>query len=675
MAATVAAAVEAAAAAAVGPQLRLRFGGPACARLLTCAALLVIAAATGLPYFLIADDVQANRVASLGLAARYVAESRSPSYDPPTLLDEDRISAVHSAKFNRVAICLVGGARMFELTGRTIKQHVLRAFEAADVLVNVPLDENTHKMTALLGAQNLVSLRIFAQTPIWHRGAPQAVLRASGSPNGLQGLLQYFNLVEGCLKLISDREATAGVSYSWVLRTRVDTFWTGPPHTLAAYNPRKYTVPHGCTYGGYNDRFGMGDMNTSSAALARLSLLPKIQRAGYRSLNSEQALRAQLEVCGVAVAKVDLPFCVLSLRRYAWPLRPSGVQVVSLSSRGFMNGAKCRPCKPVAVGDKALALVRAADSGWADRGDGVELCNPSGPWEAGWEAIFDAAAGPEAAAVRRDVDGRGYGRCVVEMAALQGAAAAYDGPTPELICLRGFLGAPSILGSGNGQWPAFLDGSLGNSSVVYSGGIGEDLFWELTVAGRYNCIVHAFDATPLGSPWAQQFFDVHLAPNNVFIHDACLGAHDGNATARAVLQAGRPVGTFTVLPAIAAPYELGPEQVAVQVTTLAAAMAGLGHARVDVLKLSVEGAEFDMIEAWGGRDAPPRVCQLLVSFATRWLGAQGKALRDAAVTTLQRLGLELVSCVQLADDGSASKCVFLSPSECKSGMFQLVMES
>eukprot|EP00850_Spirogloea_muscicola_P004874 SM000021S06507 [mRNA] locus=s21:801625:803585:+ [translate_table: standard] len=560
---------------------------------------------------------------------------------------------------------------MFELTGPTIKQHVLRAFEAADILINVPVDENTHKMTVLLGAQNLVSLRFFAQTPIGDLDAAKAVLMASGSPNGLQGLLQYFNLVEGCLKLISDRETAAGVSYSWVLRTRVDTFWTGPPHTLAAYSPRKYTVPHGCSYGGYNDRFGMGDMNTSSAALARLSLLPEIQRAGYRSLNSERAFRAQLEVRGVAVAKVDLPFCVLSMRRYGWP---RGVQVVSLSSRGFMNGAKCRPCKPAAVGDEALALVRVVDGDWADHGDGVELCDPRGPWKAGWEAIFDAAAGPEAAALRLDVDARGYGRCVTEMAALQGSAAAYDGPTPELICLHGRLGATSITGSGAGQWPAFLNGFLGNSSVVYSGGIGEDLSWESTVPGRYNCTVHAFDATPLGAP-SQELIGAQLLPDNVVIHDACLGAHNGNATVRAVLQSGKPVGTFTILPAVAAPYELGPQQVAVQVTTLAAAMASLGHARVDVLKLSVEGAEFEMIEAWGASDAPPRVCQLLVSFASRWLGAQGIALRDAAVTTLQRLGLELVSCVQRAADGSPSKCVFLSPSECKSGMFRHVMET
>eukprot|EP00850_Spirogloea_muscicola_P004865 SM000021S06498 [mRNA] locus=s21:718335:718818:+ [translate_table: standard] len=87
--------------AAAGPQLWLPTGGPTCARLLACAALVVIAAATGLPYLLVGDGLQASRAASLVAAARDAAGPPSPSSEP-TLLDEERISTVHSAK--------VGGA-------------------------------------------------------------------------------------------------------------------------------------------------------------------------------------------------------------------------------------------------------------------------------------------------------------------------------------------------------------------------------------------------------------------------------------------------------------------------------------------------------------------------------------------------------------------------------------
>lgn len=161
------------------------------------------------------------------------------------------------------AICLVGAARDFELTGPSIRKHLLGSFPYADVFVNMALDHKTHTVTLLEGVANLARVNVFAQWPMQEAGAPIEVLSPDFSPHGLQGLLQYFHLVEGCLLLIDDFMKEHSVEYSWILRTRVDTFWTGPAPPLLPVNISQWTyiVPRGSSFGGFNDRFGLGGVN------------------------------------------------------------------------------------------------------------------------------------------------------------------------------------------------------------------------------------------------------------------------------------------------------------------------------------------------------------------------------------------------------------------------------
>ncbi|KAJ4765044.1 E3 ubiquitin-protein ligase UBR3 [Rhynchospora pubera] len=232
------------------------------------------------------------------------------------------------------------------------------------------------------------------------------LLSAGSSPNGIQGLLQYFDLVEGCLNMIAAYETQGNFTYDWILRTRVDGYWTGPLD-LKAFKTDSYIVPEGSRYGGLNDRLGIGNRSISDVALSRLSLLPNLASAGFN-------------------------------RQYKYP--PSGdiAPVASIASPGPLSGAKCRPCAPHCKGECIEKLGPEKWLGWTEwRNGSLELCDGSQPWQEGWEDFFDKVAGKVTADMRLKVKEMTTEVCLQEMKGLKKKAGRWNGPDPIEICNLG----------------------------------------------------------------------------------------------------------------------------------------------------------------------------------------------------------------------------------------------
>ena len=135
------------------------------------------------------------------------------------------------------------------------------------------------------------------------------------------------------------------------------------------------------------------------------------------------------------------------------------------------------------------------------------------------------------------------------------------------------------LGRGTGTWFVCPD-RIRPDSVVYSFGVGDNIDWDLAMIERFGVRIHAFDPTPRAGKWIAGL-DL---PERFIFHDVGLAAHDGTMT----FHPPRKDGDFN--------YSLlkrrGPKQsVEGRVRRLSGLMEELGHDRVDVLKMDIEGAE------------------------------------------------------------------------------------
>lgn len=87
---------------------------------------------------------------------------------------------------SRMAVCLVGGARRFELTGPSIVQRILMEYPNSDLFLHSPMDQNAFKLSLLKKVPRLASVRIFVPKTMPETESQVRVLTAKNSPNGIQ---------------------------------------------------------------------------------------------------------------------------------------------------------------------------------------------------------------------------------------------------------------------------------------------------------------------------------------------------------------------------------------------------------------------------------------------------------------------------------------------------------
>ena len=161
-----------------------------------------------------------------------------------------------------------------------------------------------------------------------------------------------------------------------------------------------------------------------------------------------------------------------------------------------------------------------------------------------------------------------------------------------------------------GWW--FTPEDLNADSIVYSLGVGDDIDFDLAVIEKYGVEVHAFDPTPS----AIDMLNKRNLPQRFAFHPWAVTATDGSLTFYPRL---RKDGTKSdVMYTMIAEKETIDDAIEVPAYSLSTISEKLGHKRIDLMKMDIEGAEYEVLDGLLASSIKPT--QLLVEFHHRFPG-------------------------------------------------------
>ena len=160
------------------------------------------------------------------------------------------------------------------------------------------------------------------------------------------------------------------------------------------------------------------------------------------------------------------------------------------------------------------------------------------------------------------------------------------------------------LGNEHARW-SVCPTRLTPESIIYSFGVGEDISFDLELVRQFGVCVHAFDPTPRSIQWVR----AQSMPAEFVFYEYGIADFDGNC------QFTPPENPAHVSHSLIRKKNTLPT-IQAAVHRLTTIMEKLGHTRIDILKMDIEGAEYGVIADL--LSCKIRVDQLLVEFHHRW---------------------------------------------------------
>lgn len=144
------------------------------------------------------------------------------------------------------------------------------------------------------------------------------------------------------------------------------------------------------------------------------------------------------------------------------------------------------------------------------------------------------------------------------------------------------------LGTNYGGFAVAIDFLSNKKNLIcYSLGIGEDISFDLAMINNFSSNVFAFDPTPKSIQWLSK----QKLPNEFKVYNYGISSFDGKS------EFYLPTNPDYVSGSVMNHKSVNEkEYIEIQCRRLKTIMEKLGHNKIDVLKMDIEGSEFDVIK-------------------------------------------------------------------------------
>ena len=168
--------------------------------------------------------------------------------------------------------------------------------------------------------------------------------------------------------------------------------------------------------------------------------------------------------------------------------------------------------------------------------------------------------------------------------------------------------------------------NLDTTSVIYSIGIGEDVSFDMELINKFNCNVFAYDPTPKSVKWVDKNVDL----DNFIFHPLGVANQKGEREFYLPKNQNHVSGSINNINSI----EIK-NSIKLNFDSLNNIMKLNNHNKIDVLKMDIEGAEYEVIDHIKKHQLD--IKQILVEFHPHF-EKNGKKKTKIAIEKLEKMG-------------------------------------
>jgi FkbM family methyltransferase len=171
--------------------------------------------------------------------------------------------------------------------------------------------------------------------------------------------------------------------------------------------------------------------------------------------------------------------------------------------------------------------------------------------------------------------------------------------------------------------------SLNENSIVYSFGIGKDISFDLKCIKQHQCKVFGFDPTPKSIDW--------IASQN--LGDSFVFYNYGISNESGEMDFFLPVNVNAVSGSLVNTKVVDQQRsIKVRMKSFADIANELGHTKIDVIKMDIEGSEYEVLESI--ISSKVEIGQILVEFHDR-LFPENEEKSKQAVQLMNKFGYRI----------------------------------